>query len=112
MAPSFMEGDPITVRAAFVSGGNYAEPITQASGELIVETTDGLGIRDLGRVSSADDESVAHTLTLPSGRYRLAIRGEATLVSQTRHFVVRSRPFEMLPTDRVPEIPANGEPTP
>lgn len=112
MAPSFTEGDPITVRAAFVSGGNYAEPIAQASGELIVETTDGLGLRDLGRVSSADGEPVALTLTLPSGRYRLAIRGEATLVSETRRFVVRSRPFGVLPTDRAPEILANGEPTP
>jgi len=103
----------MTVQVALSKQGNYAEPIARADGLLGVESAEGERVQDLGRMSSQACAPFTAHLRLPPRRYRLIVRGTVSFAaSGAREFVARSRPFEMLPTDRAPEIPANGEPTP
>jgi uncharacterized lipoprotein YddW (UPF0748 family) len=103
----------MTVQVALSKQGNYPAPIARADGLLGVESAEVERVQDLGRISSQDCAPFTAHLRLPPGRYRLIVRGTVSFAaSGARQFVARSRPFEMLPTDQAPEIPANGEPTP
>lgn len=95
IGPVYAAGSPIAVEALLRAEGNYHAPIEAAAGRLRVETTEGREVRELGRVA-AGRGAVARSVSLPAGRYRLAIRGRAALADgQEREFVVRSRPFEV-----------------
>ncbi len=99
-APSFTyrSDEKISAGVSLSAEGNYPEPITRASGSVIVETVEGEKMLDAGRVE-APGEPAAVQFSLPPGRYRLAVVGNVTLASGAeRGFIVRSLPFETAAT--------------
>jgi len=94
----YAPGSRITITVRLTREGDYASPISSASGSLTVETTEGHTVLDLGTLSSEEGEPKTIELNLPPGRYRLVVSGTATLADGSeRDFVVRSRPLQVLP---------------
>jgi len=92
-APTYREGPRLTFTAKLTTEGTYGRSIRSASGRLVIETTDGRQVRDLGRIRS-DARAIAAAAELPPGNYRLAVVGRARFGwFSSRAFVVRSRPF-------------------
>jgi len=108
--PTYREGSRLTFTAKLTTEGTYGRSIRSASGRLVIETTDGRQVRDLGRIWS-DGAPVAAAAELPPGNYRLAVVGRARFGwFSSRAFVVRSRPFRVasareLQTERASRLP-------
>ncbi len=97
LEPAYPEGASVGIEILLSSESNYPEQVTDALGEVWLETADGESMRRLGTVRSGKPVAVAATLGVPPGMYRLAVRGTALLSSGGgRDFVTRSRPFEVV----------------
>jgi uncharacterized lipoprotein YddW (UPF0748 family) len=100
--PAYWEASALTVRTILGREGNFPRPVVRADGELSLETTDGSLVTAFERLSSEGGPVDLRIAGLAPGRYRLAVRGRAVLgFGEGRDFVVRSRPFEMVSTERV-----------
>jgi hypothetical protein len=100
---AFQEDSPPVVSATLEAKGNFPRPVRRASGVLRVETADGALVQKLKQVSSGQPQAGMAVLRLPPGRYRLAIKGSVSfgwLSGQS--FIVRSRPFEVVPRSGKP----------
>ena len=96
---AYAQGARIAVDVAVTTeGANYPKPARSASGRVYVETTDGAYVRRFGRVYSSDRKPRRQILGLGPGRYRLVLSGSARFGwLSSRAFLVRSRPFRILP---------------
>jgi uncharacterized lipoprotein YddW (UPF0748 family) len=98
LGPAYPEGASVGLEVVLSSASNYAQQVTAALGAVWLETADGESMRRLGAVRSDKPVAIAATLGVPPGVYRLAVRGTALLSSgEGRDFVIRSRPFEVVP---------------
>lgn len=98
LGPTYVEGAPAAIEVVLSAESNYPEPVIGALGAVWLETTDGGSVRRLGAVRAGEPVAISATLGFPPGAYRLAIRGTVLLSSgQDREFVIRSRPFEVVP---------------
>jgi len=108
---SYAEGWEVTVVVHLAAEGNYAKRVRRVSGRLSIETTEGVRVLRLARVSSRGRTTSRATFRLPPGRYRLVLRGSVSFGwFSWRSFVVRSRPFEVVGREKVAAEQAKGQP--
>jgi uncharacterized lipoprotein YddW (UPF0748 family) len=98
VGPAYPQGASAGFQVVLSAESNYGEPLRSAVGGVWLETSEGRSVRRLGSVGLGDPLSLTTALDVAPGAYRLAILGAAGLSSSgSREFIVRSRPFEVLP---------------